>query len=178
MAREPLLPEIEDEEADDELKKVYAMCREAMGGVPHLARIIANSKELLEPFLGLAGAIAQEYKVPLAIKQLAVLRTSELNGCSYCRSIQRPKGEQIGIDKDKLDAIERKDMGHELFSDDEKLALRMAEEMTGSIGASAHTVSEAQKRWGEDGAVDLMMTIPFYNLMNRLGETTQAPLEG
>ena len=178
MERNPTLSLVTDEQADEDLKQIYEMCQQAMGGVPHLARVIANCKDLLGPFLGLAGAVAQEYTVPMRLKQLAVLRTAELNGCAYCRSIHVPKGEQLGLDSDKMEGVAQKDIPDDVFSAEEKIVIRMTDEMTGRVGAEKDTVAQAREMFGEAGAVELMMTISFYNLMTRLAETSQVPLEG
>ena len=50
MERNPTLSLVTDEQADEDLKQIYEMCQQAMGGVPHLARVIANCKDLLGPF--------------------------------------------------------------------------------------------------------------------------------
>lgn len=178
MERNPTLQLVSDEQADEDLKQVYEMCTHAMGGVPHLARVIANCKELLTPFLQLAGAVAMEYQVPMRLKQLAVLRTAELNGCSYCRSIHVPKSLAMGIDADKIEGVRQRELQESIFDEQERLVIRMTDEMTGHVGAQPETVRRAKELWGEAGTVELMMTVAFYNLMNRLAETSQVPLEG
>ena len=169
---------IADDDASEDMQQVYELCRQAMGGVPHLTRVIANCPDLLGPFMGLAGAVSQEYKVPLAIKQLAVLRTAELNGCSYCRSIHVPKSQSMGVDAEKMEHIAEKSIQADIFSEEELVVLAMADEMTGAVGAKAETVERARALWGDAGVVELMMTVAFYNLMTRLAETSQVPLEG
>ncbi|MFW6067299.1 MAG: carboxymuconolactone decarboxylase family protein [Myxococcota bacterium] len=174
----PTVPLVSDEEANEDLKEVYRMCREAMGGVPHLARVIANCEGALTPFLELAGAIGKEYAVPNRLKQLAVIRTAELNGCGYCRSIHVPKGREMGIEEEKLEGVAADEVAHDVFAPEERLVLRMTDEMTGMVGARPETVAEVKERWGATGAVELMMVISFYNLLNRLAESAQVPLEG
>lgn len=176
--RHPTIGLVSDEDANQDLKQVYEMCRQAMGGVPHLTRVIANCPDLIGPFMGLAGAVSQEYAVPMRIKQLAVLRTAELNGCGYCRSIHVPKTQEMGIAQEKMDGVATKEIQQSLFSPEELVAIRMADEMTGAVGAEADTVRQAKELFGEAGAVELMMTVAFYNLMTRLAETSQVPLEG
>lgn len=176
--REARLPLISDDEASEDMRQVYELCQQAMGGVPHLTRVIANCPDLLGPFMGLAGAVSQEYKVPTKIKQLAVLRTAELNGCSYCRSIHVPKSEAVGVDPAKMQGLADKTVQADIFSEEELVVIAMADEMTGAVGAKKETVDRARALWGDAGVVELMMTVAFYNLMTRLAETSQVPLEG
>jgi AhpD family alkylhydroperoxidase len=178
MERNPTVHLVGDEQADAILQQTYEMCKQAMGGVPHLTRAIANCQELVVPFMQLAGAVATEHVLPAKVKQLAVLRAAELNGCSYCRSIHVPKAAQLGVDQHKVEGVKARDLPRDLFSDEEELVIRMTDEMTGEVGAKRETVERAKKLWGDAGAIELMMTIAFYNLMNRLAESSQVPLEG
>lgn len=178
MDRVPQLSSVSDEQADEDLKQIYEMCRQAMGGVPHLARVIANSKELLVPFLQLAGAVAMDYTLPMKLKQLAVLRTSELNGCAYCLGINVPKGRAFGIESHKIEAVTQREVPASVFTEEERLVIQMADEITGAVGARPGTMARSRELFGEAGTVELLMIISFYNLINRLAESTQVPLEG
>ncbi len=84
----------------------------------------------------------------------------------------------MGIAQEKMDGVATKEIQQSLFSPEELVAIRMADEMTGAVGAEADTVRQAKELFGEAGAVELMMTVAFYNLMTRLAETSQVPLEG
>ena len=55
--------------------------------------------------------------------------------------------------------------------------LQLADEMTEDVAAKPETVGRIRKAFGEDGVVELMMTIAFYNLMTRLTDTSGVPLE-
>ncbi len=177
MSREALVPLVTDEEASSDLRKQYGFVSQAMGRVPNLARVIANCESLFGPFMGLAGAIAMEHKLPMSLKELAVLRASELNGCGYCKGMHGPIMKQMGIDDRKIDAVSEKDILPGIFSDQEVVVLRLTDEMTENVAANPETVKKVRQLFGDDAAVELMMTIAFYNLMNRMAESSGVPLE-
>lgn len=178
MSREALVPLVTDEAASSELREQYGFVAQAMGRVPNLARVIANCESLFGPFMGLAGAVAMEHKLPMPLKELAVMRASELNGCGYCKGMHGPIMKQMGIDDQKIDAVSQKDLLPGLFSEQELAVLRLTDEMTENVAADPETVKKARQLFGEEATVELMMTIAFYNLMNRMAESSGVPLEG
>lgn len=177
MVREALVPLVTDDKASSDLKEQYGHVAAAMGRVPHLARVIANCESLFGPFMGLAGAVAMEHTVPMNLKSLAVLRASELNGCGYCKGMHGPILKSLGVSDQKIEGVLQKDIQADLFSEKERLVLQLTDEMTENVAASPAVVKRARQTFGDDGAVELMMTIAFYNLMNRMAESSGVPLE-
>ncbi len=177
MTREALVPPVTDEKASPDLREQYKHVTAAMGRVPHLARVIANSEKLFGPFMGLAGAVAMDGALPMDLKELAVMRTSELNGCIYCKGIHGPIMRQIGVDETKVEAISKREIAPGIFTEKELLVMNISDEMTEKITASPALIKRARELLGEDGTIELMVTIGFYNLMNRLAETSGVPLE-
>ena len=177
MSREAIVPLVSDEKASPDLREQYKHVAAAMGRVPHLARVIANCEGLFGPFMGLAGAVAMEHKLPMDLKELAVMRTSELNGCIYCKGMHGPIMRQMGMNEKKIDAVTTREIAPGIFSDKEIVVLKIADEMTEKITASPELVKQARTLLGDEATVELMMTVGFYNLMNRLAETSGVPLE-
>jgi AhpD family alkylhydroperoxidase len=58
--------------------------------------------ETLMPFL---GAIMGESSLDLATKELAIVRVSQLNGCSYCLAAHRPAAVEAGLPAEQVAAI-------------------------------------------------------------------------
>ncbi|MEO7112884.1 MAG: carboxymuconolactone decarboxylase family protein [Polyangiaceae bacterium] len=177
MTREAQMPLVSDESASPDLREQYTHVAAAMGRVPNLARVIAGSEKLFGPFLGLAGAIAMDGKLPMDLKELAVMRTSELNGCVYCKGMHGPIMRSIGMDEKKIGAVTDRQIASGIFSDKELVVLNIADEMTEKISASPALVKKARGLLGDEATMELLMTVAFYNLMNRLAETSGVPLE-
>jgi uncharacterized peroxidase-related enzyme len=168
---------VDDANAGPELKEIFKHVEAAMGRVPNLARVVAHSPPILGAFMQLAGSVAVPHKVPMDLKELAVLRVAELNGCSYCAGMHKPMMRQMGIPEEKISGLTEKQIARGVFDDTETAILQLTDEMTEHVGAKPETVARVREKFGEDGAVELMMTVAFYNLMTRITDTSGVPLE-
>lgn len=175
--RIPTISMVDDASAGPELKEIFKHVEAAMGRVPNLARVVAHSPPILGAFMQLAGTVAMPHKVPMDLKELAVLRVAELNGCPYCSGMHKPMMREMGISEEKISGIAEKGIAPGIFTDAEVAILQLSDEMTKNVGARPETVALIRKLFGEDGTIELMMTIAFYNLMTRLTDTSRVPLE-
>ncbi len=176
--RVPTISMVDDASAGPELREIFKHVQAAMGRVPNLARVVAHSPPILDAFMQLAGTVAMSHKVPMDLKELAVLRVSELNGCRYCAGMHRPMMRQLGISEEKIAGLAEKGRTRGVFTETEEMVLQLTDEMTENVGARPETVARVREKFQEDGTVELMMTIAFYNLMTRLTDTSGVPLEG
>ncbi len=77
---------ITDEEAADVVKDVFDASTKLLGRTANLTRILAHSPYLARWFLPLVAAIRQPHAGAVSdvrLRNLAVLKTSTLNGCRY-----------------------------------------------------------------------------------------------
>ncbi|MFQ5881210.1 MAG: carboxymuconolactone decarboxylase family protein [Candidatus Methylomirabilales bacterium] len=79
MAR---IPYVEKEQAPEEIRQIYENIEKARGMVPNLLKLMAYSPGLLRGFLGLNTALPGA-KVDPRLRELAYLKTSQVNGCHY-----------------------------------------------------------------------------------------------
>lgn len=77
---------ITDEEATGAVKDVFDASNTLLGRTANLLRILAHSPYLARWFLPLVAAVRQPDAgavTPARLRNLAVLKTSTLNGCRY-----------------------------------------------------------------------------------------------
>lgn len=77
---------ITDDEATGIAKEIFAASNEMLGRVANLQRILAHSPHLARWFLPLVAAVRQPKAGAVSdvrLRNLAVLKTSTLNGCRY-----------------------------------------------------------------------------------------------
>lgn len=77
---------ITDEEATGAVKDVFDASNRLLGRTANLLRILAHSPYLARWFLPLVAAVRQPHAgavTPARLRNLAVLKTSTLNGCRY-----------------------------------------------------------------------------------------------
>ena len=77
---------ITDEEAAGPVKDVFEASNKLLGRTANLLRILAHSPYLARWFLPLVAAVRQPDAgavTPARLRNLAVLKTSTINGCRY-----------------------------------------------------------------------------------------------
>jgi alkylhydroperoxidase family enzyme len=77
---------ISDEDATGAVKDVFDASNRLLGRTANLLRILAHSPYLARWFLPLVAAVRQPHAgavTPARLRNLAVLKTSTLNGCRY-----------------------------------------------------------------------------------------------
>jgi uncharacterized peroxidase-related enzyme len=171
-----VLPLVTDEQASPETRALFEKFRQALGFVPNLVRLWANSKLLANALAQLEMVVGANGRVPSALKELAMARTSELNGCPYCKAFHHDRLLRLGSSADRASALAMREVeAPGLFTAEERAVLQLADEMTLDVQASAATVEQVVKLFGVEGAVELMACIGMLNLDNRMAFTADLP---
>ncbi|MBI1724772.1 MAG: carboxymuconolactone decarboxylase family protein [Candidatus Tectomicrobia bacterium] len=81
----PRLPKISDEEAPEELRRVFDGARELLGFVSNSTRTVAHSPWVVKWLVPFTTAIQRESGGALdaKTKELAIIRTSAVNTCHF-----------------------------------------------------------------------------------------------
>lgn len=77
---------ISDEEASGAVKDVFDASERLLGRTANLLRILAHSPHVARWFLPFVAAVRQPVAgavTPVRLRNLAVLKTSTINGCRY-----------------------------------------------------------------------------------------------
>ena len=77
---------ITDDEATGPVKDLFDASNKMLGRTANLQRILAHSPYLARWFLPLVAAVRQPHAgavTPARLRNLAVLKTSTINGCRY-----------------------------------------------------------------------------------------------
>ncbi|WP_345653094.1 carboxymuconolactone decarboxylase family protein [Streptomyces tremellae] len=100
----PRLPEIDPATATGRAAEQLAEAQKAMGSVPNLIKVLANSPAAVKGYLAMNGALATGV-LPHAVRERISILTAELNGCGYCLSAHTfIGGEFAKLDSDELAA--------------------------------------------------------------------------
>ena len=105
MAR---LPVVDPDTATGESKQLFARVKSALGVIPNMTKVMANSPALLDGYLALAGALTNG-KLDAGTRELIAITVAEVNGCEYCLSAHT----YIGANVAKLDAsLDARQLAH------------------------------------------------------------------
>jgi len=80
--------------APEAARPLLEAVNKALGTVPNLHRLVANSPAALEGYLAMNGALAKG-NLPAATRERIALAVAELNGCDYCLSAHTYLGKNL-----------------------------------------------------------------------------------
>ncbi len=143
--------------------KVFAQ----RGNVPNMFRVMAHRPEIFTTMQAHFAAVLNTGTVPTKLKELIIVRTSQVNDTPYCLASHTILARNLGWSEDQLAHLagwrNRQD-----FTAAEKAALRLAETVT----RDANSVSEAhfaelRGYYSEGEIVELLCAIGLFNYFNR-----------
>jgi alkylhydroperoxidase family enzyme len=74
---------VERESATADVRRIFDALEKEQGAVSNFSRMLAHRPAVLRAYNQLYGALWAESALPGAVKDLAFLRVSILNGCEY-----------------------------------------------------------------------------------------------
>ncbi|MET9782436.1 carboxymuconolactone decarboxylase family protein [Nocardiopsis alba] len=117
--------------------------------------------------------IAEELDIRLL--ELVKLRSSVLNGCSFCVDLHTQRALKEGESRQRLFLVATWYEAGDIFTPAERAALALTDEMTrmGEHGVSDETYAEAAEHYDDTELAALMSAIAMINLYNRLAVTSR-----
>jgi len=140
------------------------------GNVPNMFRVMAHRPEIFATMQAHFAAVLNTGTVSTRLKELIIVRTSQVNATPYCLASHTILARGLGWTDDQLDHLadwkQRED-----FTPAEKAALRLAETVT----RDAHAVSDEQFAelcgfYSEGEIVELLCAIGLFNYFNRFND--------
>lgn len=165
-----------------DLAALYDKAYAQRGNVPNMFRVMAHRPEIFATMQAHFDAVLNTGTVSKKLKELIIVRTSQVNETPYCLASHTILAKGLGWSDEQLthlaDWQKRED-----FTPAEKAALRLAEVVT----RDAHAVTDAQFAelrtfYSEGEVVELLCAIGLFNYFNRfnnaLGMQPTKPGEG
>jgi uncharacterized peroxidase-related enzyme len=143
------------------------------GNVPNMFRTMAHRPEIFETIIAHMEAVLSTGTLPKALKELVIVRTSQVNRTPYCLASHTTICKKLGWTDLQLNELG--DAAHSReFTEREKVAIHLAERMT----LDAHSYSDAEfarlrSLFSEGEVVELMAAIGLFNYFNRFNDLLQ-----
>ncbi|MGD9653382.1 MAG: carboxymuconolactone decarboxylase family protein [Candidatus Dadabacteria bacterium] len=166
---------VERENAPENIQGVYDQLKQKFGVVPNVLKGMANSPELFMGFMPFLGAALGTSQVDNATKELAIITTSKLNGCSYCTAHHTAAGRRAGLSDEKINAAP--DETSDAFNDREKAVVRYSRELAENVAASQETLEELKKHFDEGQIAELNLVNGVFHVLTRFADTFKVDLE-
>jgi uncharacterized peroxidase-related enzyme len=137
------------------------------GNVPNMFRVMAHRPEIFSTMQAHFGAVLNTGTVPTKLKELLIVRTSQVNETPYCLASHNILAKGLGWSDEQLahlaDWPRRDD-----FTPAEKAALRLAETVTRDANSvSDEQFAELRGFYSEGEMVELLCAIGLFNYFNR-----------
>ncbi len=150
--------------------RIYDRYLRDRGNVPNMFRTMAHRPEIFETIIAHMEAVLNTGTLPKALKELVIVRTSQLNRTPYCLASHTTIARKLGWSELQIESLHNA-AGSEEFSEREKVAIHLAEVMT----LDAHRYSDAEfarlrSFFSEGEVVELMAAIGLFNYFNRFND--------
>lgn len=152
---------------------IYDRYMQTRGNVPNMFRTMAHRPEIFETMIAHFEAILTTGTLPTRLKELVIVRTSQINSCEYCLASHSLIAKKLGWTVEQIDDLANFEQRDD-FTPAEKTALRLAETMT----LNCTHISDAEfanlREFYEEGeVVELMAAIGLFNYFNRFNNALQ-----
>ncbi|MCS6892193.1 MAG: carboxymuconolactone decarboxylase family protein [Rhodovarius sp.] len=180
MARVPLPTRAEYPE---EHRATYdRMLRERGDPAPHVWLALANMPNLLPALLDLTGEMRRGAMLPARLRELAVVMTARAAGSAYEFARHWNAALRAGARREQLAAIEEAQdlsalLESPLFDPAERAVLAYALEATQRIKVADATWASVRAAFTLREAMDLVMTVAWYNAVARINGPLAIELE-
>jgi len=156
-----------------EIAALYDKAFAQRGNVPNMFRIMAHRPEIFATMQAHFAAVLSTGTVSTKLKELIIVRTSQVNETPYCLASHTILAKGLGWSEDQLahlaDWPRRED-----FTPAEKAALRLAETVTRDAhGVSDEQFAKLRSFYSEGEIVELLCAIGLFNYFNRFNNALQ-----
>ena len=100
MAR---LQTVDPKNASPETKQLLDAVQSALGMIPHMTKVMANSPAVLKGYLDFSGDLSKG-KLEGKLREQIALISAQSNACSYCLSAHTAIGKMVGLDDAAISA--------------------------------------------------------------------------
>jgi uncharacterized peroxidase-related enzyme len=143
------------------------------GNVPNMFRVMAHRPEIFATMQDHFAAVLSTGTVSTKLKELIIVRTSQVNETPYCLASHTILARGLGWSDDQLAHLAEWQL-REDFTPAEKAALRLAETVTRNANAvTDEQFAELRTYYSEGEIVELLCAIGLFNYFNRFNNALQ-----
>ena len=160
-------------EVTQEMAALYDKAFAQRGNVPNMFRVMAHRPEIFATMQAHFAAVLNTGTVPTRLKELIIVRTSQVNVTPYCLASHTILARNLGWSDDQLSHLAEWPQRDD-FTPAEKAAIRLAETVTRDArGVSDGEFAELRSFYSEGEIVELLCAIGLFNYFNRFNNALQ-----
>jgi uncharacterized peroxidase-related enzyme len=167
------ISKLERSEVTPEMSTLYDKIFAQRGNVPNMFRTMAHRPEIFSTMMAHFSAVLNTGTVSTKLKELIIVRTSQINTTPYCLASHTILARNLGWSDDQLDNLASW-QSREDFTAAEKAAIRLAETVTRDANSlSDEQFAELQSFYFDGEIVELLCSIGLFNYFNRFNNALQ-----
>ncbi len=172
-----------DDAATGVAKATIEGSNQLLGRTSNLVRILSNHTPYLARwFLGFVAAVRQPNLGAVSdmrLRNLATIKTSMANECSYCTAHTSILGQTLGLTEGEIAAMQSDTYRSDpLFNEKEKAVIAWSDAVTRNTAKSDKALWQEMKRLFSDAEiVEITLASAMFNMINRLNDTFWTELE-
>ena len=160
-------------EVTPDLAALYDKAFAQRGNVPNMFRVMAHRPEIFATMQAHFGAVLNTGTVSTKLKELIIVRTSQVNQTPYCLAshtvLAKGSAGPTTSSHTSPSGAQRDD-----FTPAEKAAIRLAETVTRDAHAvTDEQLAELRRFYSEGEIVELLCAIGLFNYFNRFNNALQ-----
>ena len=160
-----------------ELEELFRHYDETLSFVPNSLYTMARRPEILEAFSELITQIWRSGTLPIELKPLVAIVSSNAAGCRYCQAHESVDARERGVKAEKIAAVWEFETSP-LFDDAERAALRLARDASFQPNlATPEHFEELRRYYTEGEIVEIMAVVGLFGFLNRWNDTLATDLE-
>jgi uncharacterized peroxidase-related enzyme len=169
------IPLVDPTETTGTLHAMFDAFQRTRGNVPNLFRALAHRPAIVETLFAHLQAVTEPGTVPVTLKELLVVRVSQLNGCAYCVASHTMLAKRAGATDDQIARIGRGD--YAAFEPAWAAALAFAAE-TVPVGGNVTdaTFARLAEFWDPPQIVEITTTCTVFANFNRIANALRIPV--
>jgi len=160
-----------------ELEELFQHYDDTLSFVPNSLFTMARRPEILRAFSDLITKIWRTGTLPIELKPLIAVISSQAAGCRYCQAHEAVDARERGVDAEKIAAVWEFETSP-LFSEAERSALRLARDasLQPNLATPEH-FDAMREHYSEGEIVEVMAVISLFGFLNRWNDTMATDLE-
>ena len=167
---QPAIAPLAKEQAAPQVHEIFDKLTRDIGHMPGFFGTMARVPDALVHFVALYSSVINRGSVEAKYKELAYLKTSQVNGCEYCFRAHCGSGKKRGVSEEQIQSLAffRRSTA---FDEKEKAVLLYAERVTrGASAMRERAVGELKQYFSEDQIVELTLAVAVANFTNRFND--------
>ena len=166
----PRISRLERNQVAPSIVAIYDKTLHERGNVPYFFRTLAHRPEIMQTAIAHLDAVMSTGTLSRALKELVIVRTSQLNCTEYCLASHTALATKLGWTDEQIAALPGAQTSS-LFTEREKVAIHLAEVMA----RDAHSYSDEafarlREFFSEGEVVELVCAIGLFHYFNRAND--------